>query len=253
MIDLTIKEFRSHWENLNLSGKHQIYWCIMVDNSGSMVDHRNIDYEVLVVIMEVLRKLESKFAVARFGSQTHQKILKNFNDLFTNQDGQYVLEALTFNEGTYPATGLARIAHKIFPVTESAIQPNIVVHRLVLMLTDGLTHERNYASYLTTIYKNQINLGFMFIETADQSSSRILLRDLKQVENCVLKTNSIAELPLEISELMHKMIKKSLKITSILSLQSRVEISSMINIKVPNIREVTLFKKPRLMNKSTPI
>ncbi|CAF5224704.1 unnamed protein product, partial [Rotaria magnacalcarata] len=69
--------------------------------------------------MELLRKLESKFAGARFGTRTNQKILKNLDDLFTNQDGQYVLEALTFDDGTYPATGLTRIANKIFPVEET--------------------------------------------------------------------------------------------------------------------------------------
>ncbi|CAF1685469.1 unnamed protein product, partial [Rotaria magnacalcarata] len=103
--------------------------------------HRNSIYEALVIIMELLRKLESKFAVARFGARTNQKISKNLDDLFTNQDGQYVLEALTFDEGTYPATGLARIANKIFPVEETQRSSKSIIHRLVLMITDGLTQE----------------------------------------------------------------------------------------------------------------
>ncbi|CAF4264901.1 unnamed protein product, partial [Rotaria magnacalcarata] len=55
------------------------------------------------------------------------------------------------------------------------------------MITDGLTQERDDQSYSETINKNKINLGFMFIETADQSSSQVLLRRLKQAQSCILK------------------------------------------------------------------
>ncbi|CAF5148696.1 unnamed protein product, partial [Rotaria magnacalcarata] len=55
------------------------------------------------------------------------------------------------------------------------------------MITDGLTQERDDQSYSETINKNKINLGFMLIETADQSSSQVLLRRLKQAQSCILK------------------------------------------------------------------
>ncbi|CAF4645213.1 unnamed protein product, partial [Rotaria sp. Silwood2] len=175
MIDTILQEFRLNWEklinNVNLLDRHEIRWCIMIDNSGSMSIHRTIIYETLVVIMELLRKLETRFAVARFGTRKNQKILKNPHELFTNQDGQYVLEALTFDEGTYPATGLARVADQVFPKGKDSItSSNTIVHRLVLMITDGLTEERDGGSYSRTITKNDIKLGFMFIETAEQSS-----------------------------------------------------------------------------------
>ena len=246
MITLIVQEFRSHWEKLvnstNLVDEHQIRWCILIDNSGSMSIHRNAIYEALVVIMELLRKLEIKFAVGRFGARINQKILKNLDDLFTNQDGQYVLEALTFDEGTYPATGLARIIDRIFPIEQTETTSNIIVHRLVLMITDGLTQERDEATYSNTISKYKINLGVMFIETDEQKSSQFLLRVLTQAQNCVLKANNIAELSLKIPQLMHEMIRACLTTTST---ASTMTVPPPINIKVPDSKEMTLLSQIR--------
>ncbi|CAF2142093.1 unnamed protein product [Rotaria magnacalcarata] len=73
------------------------------------------------------------------------------------------------------------------------------------MITDGLTQERDDQSYSETINKNKINLGFMFIETADQSSSQVLLRRLKQAQSCILKARDG-----QIPQLMHEMVKACL-------------------------------------------
>ncbi|CAF4310596.1 unnamed protein product, partial [Rotaria sp. Silwood2] len=240
MIDTILQEFRLNWEklinNVNLLDRHEIRWCIMIDNSGSMSIHRTIIYETLVVIMELLRKLETRFAVARFGTRKNQKILKNLHELFTNQDGQYVLEALTFDEGTYPATGLARVADQVFPKGKDSItSSNTIVHRLVLMITDGLTEERDGGSYSRTITKNDIKLGFMFIETAEQSSSQVLLKGLGQAQHCVLKTDDIKELPIKVPELMYQMIKACLTTSSSTTTAATSKsIFPIINIKMPN-------------------
>ena len=99
------------------------------------------------------------------------------DQFFTDQDGQLILEAITFDEGTYPATGLARIANKIFPVTTS--EPD--AQQLVLMITDGLTQESDDQSFSTTIRTNRIQLGIMFIETMEQASSELLLTSLSKL------------------------------------------------------------------------
>ncbi|CAF3142796.1 unnamed protein product [Rotaria sp. Silwood2] len=209
MIDTILQEFRLNWEklinNVNLLDRHEIRWCIMIDNSGSMSIHRTIIYETLVVIMELLRKLETRFAVARFGTRKNQKILKNPHELFTNQDGQYVLEALTFDEGTYPATGLARVADQVFPKGKDSItSSNTIVHRLVLMITDGLTEER------------------------DGGSSG-------QAQHCVLKTDDIKELPIKVPELMYQMIKACLTTSSSTTTAATSKsIFPIINIKMPH-------------------
>ena len=248
MIDAIVQEFRSNWEKLlnstHFSDQHQIRWCIMVDNSGSMSIHRTIIYETLVVLMELLRKLETKFAVARFGTRKNQKILKNLHDLFTNEDGQFVLEALTFDEGTYPATGLARVADQVFPVGADAHSPpNTIVHRLVLMITDGLTEERDDVSYSRTIAKNKIKLGFMFIESAEQRSSPLLLRGLHQAQHCVLKANKISELPLKLPQLMYEMIHAQLK--SIATSGKDIPTSSTVSIKMPRALSQATQEKPK--------
>jgi hypothetical protein len=201
--------------------------------------HRTAIYETLVVIMELLRKLETKFVVARFGTRKNQKILKNLHELFTNQDGQYVLEALTFDEGTYPATGLARVADQVFPVGADSNNKNI--HQLVLMITDGLTEERDDASYSRTIKKNNINLGFMFIETSGQSTSQILLRGLEQAKHCVIKKDNIKELPIKVPELMYDMIKACLTLSTTSTSKS---ILTSINIKMPHQIEESMNEKP---------
>ncbi|CAF5072765.1 unnamed protein product, partial [Rotaria sp. Silwood1] len=206
MIDTMLEEFQKRWEILlnNRTNQLEVRWCILIDNSGSMSLHRNSIYESLVILMELLRKMEFKFAVARFGGRTNQKILKDIDKGFTDQDGQYILEAITFDEGTYPATGLQRIANKIFPKTES--EPK--AHQLVLMITDGLTQERDPESFSSTIGKNKINLGVMFIETIEQKSSELLLTSLSQlIKHKVLKSNAIQTLPLELADLMNSMIE----------------------------------------------
>jgi hypothetical protein len=45
-------------------------WAIALDNSGSMCLHENDVRETLALVIEFLRKIECRFAVARFGSDT---------------------------------------------------------------------------------------------------------------------------------------------------------------------------------------
>ncbi|CAF2124846.1 unnamed protein product [Rotaria magnacalcarata] len=211
IIDTMLEEFQKRWEQLlnNRVNQLEVRWCIMIDNSGSMSLHRNLIYESLVILMELLRKMEFKFSVARFGGRTNQKILKDIDQLFTDQDGQFILEAISLDEGTYPATGLARIADKIFPVTTS--EPN--AHQFVLMITDGLTQEREEKSFSTTINKNKINLGIMFIESIEHSSSELLLSSLANlIKHKILKGNAIKTLPTELAELMSSMLDASINI-----------------------------------------
>jgi hypothetical protein len=112
------------------------------------------------------------------------------------------------------------------------------VHRLVLMITDGLTQERDDNSYSRTIDKHKIDLGFMFLETNDQNSSQVLLQGLRQAQHCVLKANNIAELPLKVPQLMHQMIKACITANS-----SQVQTTTLpiINIKVPKKEEDSLL------------
>lgn len=42
-------------------------WCLLIDNSGSMASKANEAKMAVALMMEVLRRLESKFAVVTFG------------------------------------------------------------------------------------------------------------------------------------------------------------------------------------------
>ncbi|CAF1183152.1 unnamed protein product, partial [Rotaria sordida] len=253
MIDLMVEGFRANWEQMINQNKsleqREIHWCILIDNSGSMSIHRNAIYESLVVLMEFLRKLESKFAVARFGGRTNQKILKNMDDLFTNQDGQYVLEALTFDEGTYPATGLARVADLVFPRDKLRSSSDIIVHQCVVMITDGLTQEREDTTYTGTTDKYGLDLGILFIETGEAETSEVLLEYLKNVTNVKIKSDKMHDLPHLMPQLLHQMTKKCLE-KAIKKKQEFIPLSTIQvvvpsydgTIPVPSKLEIEKFK-----------
>ena len=108
------------------------------------------------------------------------------------------------------------------------------MHRLALMITDGLTEERDDASYSRTITKNKITLGFMFIESAEQSSSQLLFRGLQQAQHCILKTNNITELPMKVTQLMFEMIQAQLP-----------SVSPIINIAMSRALNPAMQEKPK--------
>ncbi|CAF5062517.1 unnamed protein product, partial [Rotaria sp. Silwood1] len=249
MIDMILDKFRSEQERLTskFTEQHELQWCIMIDNSGSMSLHRTFIFGTLVVIMEVLRKLEAKFAVARFGGRTNQKILKNLNDHFTYGDGEFVLEALTFDEGTYPATGLARIAQKIFPTqTSTSSTSDVTIHKIVIILTDGLTQERDNQTYSLTINKHDIKLGFMFIEDKNSNSSTMLLDALKnQSKHSKITSDNISNLPLQMAQLMNTMLEHCLNGT-----QDRNDSPTEITKQTVNIEQLIDPKSvPKLIYK----
>ena len=56
----------------------------------------------------------------------HAQVLKQLNAPFTPLIGQLVLEAFTFDEGTYPATACDFVAKTVFP--EQVCQPTAFQH-----------------------------------------------------------------------------------------------------------------------------
>ena len=55
-------------------GMPHFEWCIMLDNSGSMAAKATAVKEAVTVLMEVLRRMEQRFAVVRFGKKSGQKV-----------------------------------------------------------------------------------------------------------------------------------------------------------------------------------
>eukprot|EP00931_Biecheleriopsis_adriatica_P036853 TRINITY_DN21179_c0_g2_i1.p1 TRINITY_DN21179_c0_g2~~TRINITY_DN21179_c0_g2_i1.p1 ORF type:complete len:1354 (+),score=298.99 TRINITY_DN21179_c0_g2_i1:180-4241(+) len=114
-------------------------WCILMDNSGSMSQVQNQCAEALTFAIEALRKLEHRFAIARFGGHKSQKILKAFDEQFNNMVGERILESFSYDEGTKPVTAVKAVANTLWkkPLGEDARN----THRVMLLVTDGLSQE----------------------------------------------------------------------------------------------------------------
>jgi hypothetical protein len=157
--------------------QHVFEIALLVDNSGSMARLVDETKQAMVVVAEVLRRLEVKFAIVRFGRAHGQLVLKGLDDPFSAQTMQLALEALTCDEGTYPASACHFVATEVFkdaseqvsslPITQhhsassrSSIKAgpaaaaaadvdiaggvgtgSVQHHRLILAIVDGLTHE----------------------------------------------------------------------------------------------------------------
>jgi hypothetical protein len=152
--------------------QHVFEIVLLVDNSGSMVRLVDETKHAMVLVAEVLRRLEVKFAIVRFGRAHGQLVLKGLDDPFSAQTMQLALEALTCDEGTYPASACHFVATDVFKdasanASESptlhagksslsragtaaaadvalaavATSGGLKHHRLILAIVDGLTQE----------------------------------------------------------------------------------------------------------------
>jgi len=138
MVGHVLKEYQDVFPKLAVGDiRHTFEWLLVLDNSGSMVLHANPMFQAMAVMIEVLRRIECKFAVVMFGAKGKELILKDFKDPFSNLLGQQMIERFTFDQGTYPATALSGIVPRMWPSHDQ--EPN--VHRAVITITDGLTTE----------------------------------------------------------------------------------------------------------------
>eukprot|EP00937_MAST-01D_sp_MAST-1D-sp2_P001912 g1912.t1 len=121
---------------------HTFEWVCLVDNSGSMSVRADQTAEALVVLLEVLRKMECPFAVATFGSERNQTVLKQFNQPCTYKVGEAVLSGLTFDDGSKLVTGLEVNAKTLFRQREKLDDARkATTHRIMLIITDGFSDE----------------------------------------------------------------------------------------------------------------
>ena len=90
--------------------------------------------ESIVFAIETLRRLECRFAVARFGDRG--AVMKNFDQPFNAAVGEQILSLITHDEGSHPCTGLAGVARHLWSHPKAAN-----THRCVIMITDGLSKE----------------------------------------------------------------------------------------------------------------
>lgn len=224
--------FESYFEKFysSVNSKHVIEWCIMVDNSGSMLIKETQTMEALVLAMEALTRLECPFAVARFGDRNSQQILKSMKEPCTPIVGQRVLESFSFDQGTYPATGLLNIAEKVWPhgLSEEDSKQH---HRVMLMIVDGLTQERNPEDYTRVRDNKNFDLVVLNLEDDKQADVRGQIEALwKATSTCydVLNVKSIDDLPKILASLMKQqmdnMFEQVKRLSETVSLQQLVQV-----------------------------
>ena len=137
---------------------HRIEWCILIDNSGSM-RRESIQMNVaLALTMDVLRRMEQPFAVARFGDRNSQQMLKMVTDHFTDVIGQKVIESFSYDQGTYIATAIANVAETVWPTSSSEEDEDPRCHRVMFLITDGITQERKRQDYCVVCRRKSMDL-----------------------------------------------------------------------------------------------
>ena len=201
-----MRRWEAHFEKFYTSTaeKHVIQWCILVDNSGSMITKEIQMTEALVLVMETLRRLEQPFAVARFGDRKSQQMLKTMDKPFTQLIGQKILESFSFNEGTYPASAVRHVAEKVWPDRLSEDE-RLQCHRVMLLIVDGLTQERSPKDYTSICEQKEFELVVLNLKDEAQKEIMSQIEGLwSKAASCyeVLDIRSIDLLPQLLAGLM---------------------------------------------------
>jgi hypothetical protein len=171
--------------------------------------------------------VQCKFSVSRFGNRLNQKCLKLLDDPFSNTLGEQILSSFSYDEGTYPATGLLKISEKLWP---NSLSNTTTKHRLVIMITDCLTEERDPKDWTKTACDFKFNLGILFINDERQvdHTKKDFLRAVANAHT-ILDTNTMDNMSAALADLMTKQFGQVLKqIKSNSPQQSQLAIDSFV-------------------------
>ena len=150
MISLALNRLRNQLVKLCSSSPRaqRLQILCLVDDSLSMATFQSQVHEAVVLLLEVLRRIECQVAVARFaGSKTNQ-MLKDFDTALTFDVGELIIERLTSSgRGTCPADALRSIASQCFEQDGKAATNNEDLHRFIVCISDGWTHQSGPQSY----------------------------------------------------------------------------------------------------------
>ncbi|CAD7924203.1 unnamed protein product [Amoebophrya sp. A120] len=141
-------------------------WLLLLDNSGSFIRFANQAAEAFVVLQETLRKLECRTAVGRLGNQKNQRLLKDFDESFSALVGQRILESFSYDESSHLASGLWALTKKVWGGKEKPSN----VHRVCLMITDGLSQELHNEQNWTGLWE-KYNVHMLFVTIRDKKTA----------------------------------------------------------------------------------
>jgi uncharacterized protein YegL len=144
----------------------------LVDDSNSMAVFEHQMKETMVLLIEVLRHIECPFAIGRFAGKKVVDLLKDFQTSFDMNLGELILERLSCTgKGTCPADAFKSFLEKLWPTQDNSLP----THRIVIMVTDGLTTQVNANVYSELCSQYRVTLNTMVLW--DASRPRNISRD----------------------------------------------------------------------------
>ena len=157
--------------NRNLVQEKQEYkFVFLVDNSGSMNGEKmTLALNILVVMLESLKKMEFTTAVVKFGGEESQVPLKHFDDRMDQSRGQFILEAFDSSEKTLILDAIK------FVTTTSELygsKKRSNEHRFLILITDGICTQTSTAEYQKWLRKAGEDLKFLVLTTLPKQSEK---------------------------------------------------------------------------------
>jgi uncharacterized protein with von Willebrand factor type A (vWA) domain len=212
MADLVLRELQQQATRLYARGRPVHFeWLLMVDNSGSMGPQKNPLSEALVVLTEALRRAEHTFAIARFGSRGTEALVKEMDTAFTATVGQAMLDMMSFDEGSYPASALIALARHVWG---SRVYVEGVTQRVVVLITDGISQERDANDYGRVMkeFKMELSLLNLANQAALSAVETDFCQQMEKVGAVVSRTLASRRLSGPLADLVHERVKKIVQV-----------------------------------------
>ena len=167
--------------------KQEYKFVFLVDNSGSMNGEKmTLALNILVVLLESLKKMEFATAVIKFGGEESQVPLKHFNDRMDQSRGQFILEAFDSSEKTLILDAMKFVATKdeLYGSRKKSNE-----HRFLILITDGICVQTSTEEYRRCLVKAG-HPKFLVLTTLPKQSEKFYQSNYRRAESLL---NQIAE------------------------------------------------------------
>lgn len=158
-----------------------IEWAIVVDNSGSMVRVADECAQTVVILIEALRRVECRFAVATLGDANRTRILKNLTGHFNMSVGEQILAGFTYDESSHIATGVAAVANHVFASSRGNAEPH--ERRIMVLVTDGLSQELAERNFSDIRQKHDMELAVLHTQYGQGTRRAQHVKLLRNITN----------------------------------------------------------------------
>lgn len=231
-----------------------IEWAIVIDNSGSMVRVADECVQTLVILIETLRRLECRFAVATLGDANRTRILKSLSGQFNMSVGEQVLAGLTYDESSHIATGVAAVADHVFSRSRGDAEPH--ERRIMILVTDGLSQEVSEKNFSDIRHNYDMELAVLHIQYGEGKHKAQYAKMLSTITNGLYfpvsftaesperdHKNENAVLPAVLSKLVVQVLRHILNPRYVHARQPQVDnptdaMRSVNNLRCPTVAEL---------------